>query len=87
MLLKRTLFCVFGVMQCVYAVQNTYYYPHTVHYCCSSMLHLSYHVVMPCPGTTTKTTKPTINEAFVAFSEDMITHYNDSYGLFMRCAA
>ncbi len=22
MLLKRTLFCVFGVMQCVYAVQN-----------------------------------------------------------------
>ncbi len=35
----------------------------------------------------TKTIKPTINEAFVAFSEDIITDYNDSYGLFTRCAA
>ncbi len=41
MLLKITLFCVFGVMQCVYAVQKTHYFPHTVHYCCSSMLRLS----------------------------------------------
>ncbi len=35
----------------------------------------------------TKTIKPTINEAFVAFSENMITDYNYSYGLFTRCAA
>ncbi len=35
----------------------------------------------------TKTIKPTINEAFVAFSEDIITDNNDSYGLFTRCAA
>ncbi len=35
----------------------------------------------------TKTIKPTINEAFVAFSEDIITDSNDSYGLFTRCAA
>ncbi len=36
----------------------------------------------------TKTIKPIINEAFVAFSEDIITD-NDSYGLFyaLRCAA
>ncbi len=34
-----------------------------------------------------KTIKPTINEAFVAFSEDIITDYNDSYGLFTHCAA
>ncbi len=36
-----------------------------------------------------KTIKPIINEAFVAFSEDIITDYNDSYGLFyaLRCAA
>ncbi len=34
----------------------------------------------------TKTVKPTINEAFVVFSEDIITDYNDSYGLFMRWA-
>ncbi len=34
----------------------------------------------------TKTVKPTINEAFVAFSEDIITDYNDSYSLFTRCA-
>ncbi len=43
MLLKITLFAVFGVMQCVYAVRGskTHYFPHTVHYCCSSMLRLS----------------------------------------------
>ncbi len=41
MLLKRTLFCVFGVMQCVYVVQKTHNFPHTVHYCCSSMPRLS----------------------------------------------
>ncbi len=35
----------------------------------------------------TKTIKPIINEAFVAFSEDVITDYNDSYGLFTHCAA
>ncbi len=42
MLLKRTLFYVFGVMQCVYVVRGskTHYFPHTVHYCCSSMLRL-----------------------------------------------
>ncbi len=39
-----------------------------------------YHVV-------TKTIKPAINEAFVAFSEGIITDYNDSYSLFMHCAA
>ncbi len=33
-----------------------------------------------------KTIKPTINEAFVAFSEDIITDCNDSYGLFTHCA-
>ncbi len=39
-LLKRTLFGVFGVMQCVYAVQGKKkkktLFSHTVHYCCSS---------------------------------------------------
>ncbi len=35
----------------------------------------------------TKTIKPIINEAFVAFSEDIITDYNDLYGLFTCCAA
>ncbi len=29
----------------------------------------------------TKIIKPTINEAFVAFSEDIISDYNDSYSL------
>ncbi len=29
----------------------------------------------------TKTIKPTINEAFVAFSEDILSDYNDSYSL------
>jgi len=38
-LLKRTLFCVFGVMQCVYVVEGKKkknYFHLTVHYCCSS---------------------------------------------------
>ncbi len=35
----------------------------------------------------TKTIKPTINEAFVAFSEDIITDYNDLCCLFKHCAA
>ncbi len=34
----------------------------------------------------TKTIKPTIIEAFVAFSEDILTDYNNSYGLFTSCA-
>ncbi len=34
----------------------------------------------------TKTIKPAINDAFVAFSEEIITDYNDSYGLFTCCA-
>ncbi len=33
----------------------------------------------------TKTIKPIINEAFVASSEDIITDYNDSYGLLTFC--
>ncbi len=33
----------------------------------------------------TKTIKPTINEAFVEFSGDIITDYNDLYSLFSRC--
>ncbi len=50
-------------------------------------------VVMPCPSLFTvyghgvTRLKPAINEAFVAFSEDIMTDYNDSYGLFMRCIA
>ncbi len=32
---------------------------------------------MPCDET--KTIKPIINEAFVTFSEDIMTDYNDSY--------
>ncbi len=32
-----------------------------------------------------KTIKPIINEVFVAFSEDIITDYNDSYGIFTCC--
>ncbi len=35
----------------------------------------------------TKTIKPTINEAFVASSGDIITDYNDLYRLFMRRVA
>ncbi len=106
-----------------------HYFPHTVHYCCSSMLrfsetrrfsqsssfwevrcaligqlsgalwlaeYLKRVTEMLCPlpccdavsrRDETKTIKPTINEAFVAFSEDIINDYNDSYGLFTRCAA
>ncbi len=43
MFLKRTLLYVFGVMQCVYVVRGSkkHNFPHTVHYCCSSMLRLS----------------------------------------------
>ncbi len=33
-----------------------------------------------------KTIKPIINEVFVAFSEDIIIDYNDSYSLFMHRA-
>ncbi len=42
-LLKRTLFCVFGVMQCVSGLRlkKKHSFPHTVNYCCSSMLRLS----------------------------------------------
>ncbi len=41
-LLKRTLFCVFDVMQSVCGLRfKKHYFPHTVHYCCSSMLCLS----------------------------------------------
>ncbi len=32
----------------------------------------------------TKTIKPIINEAFVAFSENIITDYNDLYCIFMH---
>ncbi len=39
-----------------------------------------------CRCDDTKTIKPIINEAIVAFSEDIITDYNDSYGLF-KCYA
>ncbi len=35
----------------------------------------------------TKTIKPIINEAFVAFSEDLITDYNYVYCLFTHCVA
>ncbi len=44
-------------------------------------------IVMPCPGATTKTIKPIINEAFVASSGDIITDYNDLYCLFTRRVA
>ncbi len=108
-MLKITLFCVFGVMQCIYVVQGskTHYFPHTVHYCCSSMPRLSETRVQIFPiftnlivlrsevysdwpaiqcvvigqipkvcdgnGNETKPIKPIMNEAFVAFSEDIIT--------------
>ncbi len=52
--------------------------------CCGAMSRPFY---SPWSRDETKTIKPTINEAFVAFSEDIITDYNDSYGLFTRCAA
>ncbi len=42
MLLKITLFCVFGVTQYLRGSRfKKHYFPHTVHYCCSSMLRLS----------------------------------------------
>ncbi len=42
MFLKRTLFCVLGVTQCLCGLRfKKHYFPHTVHYCCSSMLRLS----------------------------------------------
>ncbi len=43
LLLIIKLFCVFGVMQCFYAVRGlkTHYFPHTVHSCCNSMHRLS----------------------------------------------
>ncbi len=111
-----------------FEVQKTHYFPHTVHYCCSSMLRLSEtrqflqslsfwearHALigqlsstlwlaeylkrkteMLCPlpycdavsrRDDTKTIKPIINEAFVVFSEVIITDYNASYGLFTCCA-
>ncbi len=112
-------------MQCVYVVRDkkTHNFPHTVHYCCFSMLRLSeMHRFLqsssfwetrcaligqlseylkcvtemlrhsPCCHAVswrdeTKIIKPIINEAFVAFSEDIITDYNDSYGRFTHCAA
>ncbi len=105
-------------------VQKTHYFPHTVHYCCSSMLRLSEmhrflqsssfwearcaligqclwlaeylkhetEMLNPLPccdamsrHDDTKTIKPTINEAFVASSGDIITDYNDLYHLFTHC--
>jgi len=44
--LKRPLFWVFGVMQCVYVVLGKKkslinYFTHAVHYCCPSVSHLS----------------------------------------------
>ncbi len=128
MLLKRTLFCVFGVMQCVYAVRglkNTLFST----YC--TLLLLLYapsfwnvpvftklivlrseacsdwpaiqcivigRILQTCDGNVTpphrivmrdetKTIKPTINEAFIAFSEDIIIEYNDLYCIFMHCVA
>ncbi len=136
-MLKRTLFCVFGVMECVFEPRTVHYFLHTVHYCCSSMPLLSEtcnfykahcsekrgvlwlasypvrlwlaeylkHVTemlrpFPCCDAVsrllyglwcrcdeTKTIKPAIIQAFVAFSEDIMTDYKDSYGLFTHCAA
>ncbi len=54
-LLKRTLFCVFGVMQCLGGLKfkKTHNFPHTVHYCCSSMPRLSeiFSLVLKVPNT------------------------------------
>ncbi len=116
-LLKWTLFCVFGAMQCVYVVQKTQYFPHTVHNCCFSMplifttlivrrsevcsdwpaircavigqIPQACELLRPslyCDAMRrdTKTIKPIINKAFIASSGDIITDYNDSYGLFTR---
>ncbi len=110
-----------------FKVKKTLYFPHTVHYCCSSMLCLSEtHRILqsssfwearraligqlsgalwlaeylkrvtemlrpfPCCDAMsrpfyslwsrrneTKTIKPAINKTFVAFSEDIMTDYND----------
>ncbi len=105
---------------------KTHYFPHSVHYCCSTFLkrvdflqsssfwearcamigqiysalwlaeYLKRVMEMLCPlpccdavsrRDETKTIKPTIHEAFVAFSEDIITYYNDSFCLFTGFAA
>ncbi len=130
MLLKRTLCCVFGVMQCVYAVRGSknalfsknctlllvLYAPPSEkqRFSQSSSFwearcvligqlsrvlwlaeHLKHVVEMlrplPCCDAVsrcdkTKTIKPAINEAFIAFSEDIMTDYNDSYSPVMHCA-
>ncbi len=52
---------------------------------CDGNVTAPYHVVMPCPGAMGPNIRLTINESFVAFSEDIITDYNDSYGLFTSC--
>ncbi len=109
--------------------KKKHYFPHTVHYCCSSMPCLSEtrwflqsssfwetrcaligqlssalwldeylkretEMLRPspyCDGVSrrdeTKTIKPITNEAFVASSGNIITDYNDLYGLFTRCIA
>ncbi len=127
MLLKITLFGVFGVMQCVYTVQGSKNMPLyeppfwnapiftklivLTSEVCSDQLsgalwlaeylkHVT-EMLRPFPSCDamsrpffslwswhdeTKTIKPAINEAFVAFSEDIIADYDDSYSLFTRCA-
>ncbi len=113
MLLKITLCIWCNAMFTWFEVQKTHYFPHTVHYCCSSMLRISETCQflqslsfwearcaligqlssalwlaeylkrvtemlrpLPCCDAVSrrdeiKTIKPTINEAFVAFSEDI----------------
>ncbi len=122
---KGKIWCIHAI-QCVYVVQKTHYFPHSVHYCCSTFLkrvdflqsssfwearcamigqiysalwlaeYLKRVMEMLCPlpccdavsrRDETKTIKPTIHEAFVAFSEDIITYYNDSFCLFTGFAA
>ncbi len=133
MLLKRTLFCVFGVMECVYALRGKkktgnfhilyiivaplysaflkyvdfYKAHHSEIEVCSNWPAIHCIVIgwipqecdvnvtpltmlwchVPVRRDETKTIKPIINEAFVAFSEDIITDYNDSYSLFTHFAA
>ncbi len=48
------------------------------------MLHYSYRIVR---HDVKKPIKPITNEAFVVFSEGIITDCSDSYGLFRRCVA
>ncbi len=126
MLLKRTLFCVFVVMQCVYTVRGS---KNTLFSTYCTLLLLLYappsetrwflqsssfwearraligqlsgalwlaeylkrmtEMLRPLPycddvsrRDDTKTIKPNTNEAFVAFTEDIITDYNDLYCLF-----